>query len=325
MRHRSIRLIGMFLAMALALVAAWPTGSADAAAYPNDPDYVRQWALRRVGAPAAWKVTKGKGVKVAVIDTGVNYRHPDLKKNLLAKLQYDSINDDGDALDLHGHGTGVAGVIAAVTNNKEGIAGIAPESKIMAVRAFGALEGANPDDVTDAINWAVANGADVINMSLGSGIPWPPEEAAVLAAVAQGVLVVASAGNGGEDGVGDPQCGFPAFNPAALCIGATDSLDRLTGFSNYALRLDMVAPGQGIWTTGGLTTIGYSGIDGTSFSAPMVAGAGALLMSMGANNVLAGLILRSTAKDLGLPGYDITYGWGRLDVKAAVELCQQIC
>ena len=320
MRDRWARFIGVLLAMALAFAVAWPSGAADAAAYPNDPDYVRQWALRRVGAPAAWKVTKGKGVKVAVIDTGVNYRHPDLKGNLLAKLQYDSINDDGDALDLHGHGTGVAGVIAAVTNNKEGIAGIAPEAKIMAVRAFGALEGANPDDVTDAINWAVSNGADVINMSLGSGIPWPPEEAAVLAAVAQGVLVVASAGNSSE-----PLCGFPAFNPAAICVGATDSLDRLAKFSNYALRLDMVAPGQGIWTTGGLTTIGYSPINGTSFSAPMVAGAGALLMSMGANNVLAGLILRSTAKDLGLPGYDITYGWGRLDVKAAVDLCQQIC
>ncbi len=120
-------------------------------------------------------------------------------------------------------------------------------------------------------------------------------------------------------------CGFPAFNPAVLCVGATDSLDRLTTFSNYAVRLDMVAPGQGIWTTGGLSTIGYSSINGTSFSAPMVAGAGALLMSMGADNVMAGLILRSTAKDLGLPGYDITYGWGRLDAKAAVAMCKQIC
>jgi thermitase len=317
----SARLIGWILVTVVAVGAVW-TPSAGAVAFPNDPQYTRQWFLRRIGVQDAWKTTKGKGVNIAIVDTGIDYRHPDLRSNILLKKQYDAINDDFDATDLHGHGTSVAGVAAAVTNNKSGIAGVAPQAKLMAVRAFGALAGANPDDVGDAIMWAADNGAQVINLSLGASIPLiftgSMQDVAIPYALAKGSLVVAASGNSG-----DPFCSNPASNPAALCVGATDSLDRLAGFSNYGLRLDVVAPGQGIYTTA--APYGYGSSSGTSLASPVVAGLGALLMSMGANNVLAGLIIRASAKDLGLPGYDLTYGWGRVDAKAAVEMCKQIC
>jgi thermitase len=315
------RLIGWVLVTLIAISAVW-TPSAGAVAFPNDPEYSRQWFLRRIGIQDAWKTTKGKGATIAIVDTGIDYRHPDLRGNLLMKKQYDAINNDFDATDLHGHGTSVAGVAAAVTNNKTGIAGVAPESKLMAVRAFSALAGANPDDVGESIMWAADNGANVINLSLGASIPLiftgSQEDVAIPYAVAKGALVVAASGNSG-----DPFCSNPASNPAAICVGATDSLDRLAGFSNYGLRLDVVAPGQGIYTT--TAPYGYGSSSGTSLASPVVAGLGALLMSMGANNVLAGLIIRASAKDLGLPGYDLTYGWGRVDAKAAVEMCKQIC
>ena len=212
---------------------------------------------------------------------------------------------------------------AAVTNNRKGIAGAAPKAKIMPVRAFGAISGADPADVADGVMWAADNGADVINLSLGAAIPVDPfvtdlQEVSLLYATAQGALVVAAAGNANQ-----PFCSTPAFNPAVLCVGASDELDRLADFSNYFLRLDVVAPGTSILST---ERFGYySASQGTSVAAPFVAGVGALLMSMGASNFQAAQIIRSSAKDLGLPGYDNTYGFGRLDAKAAVELCKQVC
>lgn len=316
------RLIGCLLAVAIVVGAVW-SPSAGAAAFPNDPGYARQWFLRRIGVQEAWKTTKGKGVNIAIVDTGIDYRHPDLRANILLKRQYDSINNDFDATDLQGHGTSVAGVAAAVANNKQGVAGVAPEAKLMAVRAFSALEGAAIEDVGESVMWAADNGANVINLSLGGSTPLmatgnPGYDLSFPYAVAKGALVIAAAGNSA-----DPFCGNPANTPAVLCVGATDSLDRLAGFSNYGLRLDVVAPGQGIYTTA--SPFGYSSSQGTSVASPVVAGLGALLMSMGANNVLAAVIIRASAKDLGLPGYDLTYGWGRVDAKAAVELCKQIC
>jgi subtilisin family serine protease len=323
MPRTAARLIGWILVTLIAISAVW-SPSAGAVAFPNDPQYGRQWFLRRIGVQEAWKTTKGKGATIAIVDTGIDYRHPDLRKNILLKKQYDSLNDDFDAVDLQGHGTSVAGVAAAVTNNKTGIAGVAPEAKLMAVRAFGALDGARSADVADSIRWAADNGANVINLSLGGGfVPAPEAIEAVTYAVAKGVLVVAAAGNGAEDGIGDPYCSAPAIIPLIVCVGATDSLDRPTSFTNYGLRLDVVAPGQGIYTTA--SPFGYGSVNGTSVASPVVAGVGALLMSMGANNVLAGVILRATSRDLGLPGYDLTYGFGRVDAKAAVDLCKQIC
>jgi subtilisin family serine protease len=189
--------------------------------------------------------------------------------------------------------------------------------------------------VTDGIMWAADHGANVINISLGGyltaigdvGVPFISDwDVAVLYATARGALVVASAGNGVQNKVGypgSPACASPAFDPAALCVGATDEYDMPAGFTNYGVRIDVMAPGVGIWTT---SKFGFATPEqGTSLSSPMVAGVAALLMSMGATNVVAANILRATAKDLGNPGYDLTYGFGRVDAAAAVALCKQVC
>jgi thermitase len=323
---KRFRAVAFGLVLALAAVATgWQTpGSAAVKTFKvNDPLFGRQWGLRRVGAPAAWQTTQGAGMTIAIVDTGVDRRHEDLAANFLIKKQYDAINNDFDAADLHGHGTSVAGVAAAVGNNRKGVTGVAPKAKIMPVRAFGALEGAAPEDVSDAVRWAADNGANVINLSLGAALPIDPfltdlQEVSLIYAAIQGSLVVAAAGNSTS-----PFCSTPAFNPAVLCVGASDEYDRLADFSSYGLRLDVVAPGTSILSTDRFGF--YTASQGTSVAAPIVSGVGALLMSMGASNVLAAQIIRSTAKDLGVPGYDVTYGFGRLDAKAAVEMCKQIC
>ena len=314
----------------LTLFATVTVAGSSNAATINDPYYPRQWGLRRIGAPAAWATSQGSGITIAIVDTGVDRTHEDLKTKLV-KLQYDGVTGDDFAQDAHGHGTLVAGAAAAATNNKLGIAGVAPKAKIMAVRVFPVFhedEGAETGAVAGGIMWAADNGAHVINLSLGGLNPQPDVHAAILYATALGSLVVAAAGNESL-----PACLFPAFNPATLCVGASDQLDGMASFSNYGARLDVVAPGTAIWSTGSIRKypaptdpLGkYQAVPGTSIASPMVAGVGALLMSMGADNALAGLIIRASAKDLGLPGYDLTYGFGRLDAKRAVDLCSQLC
>lgn len=328
MNRKRLKAVGFGLVISV-MAVGWPS-PALAAVKVNDPMFNRQWGLRRIGAPDAWQTTQGAGMIIAIVDTGVDRRHEDLAANFLVKKQYDAINNDFDAADLHGHGTFVAGIAAAVMNNRKGIAGTAPKAKIMPVRAFGALEGAAAEDVADGVMWATDNGADVINLSLGNPLlPVDPlltdlQELSMLYATAQGSLVVAAAGNEAL-----PYCTTPSFNPAVLCVGASDQFDQLAGFgrpraaSNYGVRLDVVAPGKSILSTDRYGF--YTASQGTSAAAPFVAGVGALLMSMGASNLLAAQIIRTSAKDLGLPGYDNTYGFGRLDAKAAVELCKQIC
>lgn len=334
---KHVKVLGCGLVLAVVTVAAgWPSPAL--AADPNDPLYDRQWGLRRIGAPEAWKTSQGRGINVAVLDTGVYRRHEDLRNNM-AGPQWDFIDNDGNANPVAAigpfaaHGSLAAGVIAATRNNGRGIAGVAPQAKIMAVRVGGGLDRTfDIDAATEGISWATQNGADVINMSLGVTlsedlsvpVPWPPMDIALTEAAASGVLLVASAGNEAF-----PICGEPAIHLAVLCVGASDELDRLADFgrgngSNYGIGLDVVAPGRTIISTG-LELSPYESVQGTSFAAPFVAGVGALLMSMGATHVQAAQIIRHTAKDLGLPGYDNTYGFGRLDAKAAVELCEQIC
>jgi len=337
------RLLACAIALLVAAAAGgWPS-SASAASYPNDPFYARQWHLRRIGAPEAWKVSKGKGITIAILDTGVDRRHLDLAANM-SPLQYDAVNGTNDGSEICTydppaktrvcHGTSVAGVAAAVTNNGRGVAGVAPEAKIMSVRVS-TKDAIDDTAVLNGMMWAVDHGAKVINMSItaeiGTGLPFirtlpfpDPWNLGVLYAAAKGALITISAGNDGS-----ALCGDPGENPAVLCVGASDSADQTTFFSNYGVRLDVVAPGLGIWTTSVSSpydTAGYYGpLAGTSFAAPLVAGIGAQLMSMGASNIQAANIIRATAKDLGLPGYDITYGFGRVNAAAAVNLCKQVC
>ena len=223
----------LFAVVAAVLLVVSVTQSAGAATV-NDPAFSRQWWLRRIHAPEAWKTTTGKGITIAVVDTGVDPRHPDLKGHMVPG--WDAIKGAPSNTDPHGHGTGVAGMAAAIRNNRTGIAGVAPDAKIMPIRGC-SISGENTCEggaVAEGIMWAVDHGADVINLSLGANIPVIPDwDLAVTYAAAQGVLVVAAAGNSTT-----PMCGSPAFNPLVLCVGASDALDTMANFSSYGLRLD---------------------------------------------------------------------------------------
>jgi subtilisin family serine protease len=311
------------MAMAMALSAVVTPVPASAGHGTNDTYYAGQYALHRIRGPHAWHISTGQNVPIAIIDTGVNYTHPDLAANM-HPARFDFFSNDGDPWDANGHGTMVAGLAAAVANNGRGVAGTAPGAKIMAVRVGGQSaqdKTVSGSAVTQAMMWAADRGAKVINLSLGANLPVAPVpdwDVAALYAFAKGAVIVAAAGNSAS-----PYCGTPAFDPFVICVGATNELDHRASFSNYGVGLDVVAPGVRTMTT--LSNHGYGAPSGTSMASPVVAGMAAQLVSMGASNVLVPHILRRTAVDLGTPGWDPTYGWGRVDAYAAVLLCSDVC
>jgi len=169
---------------------------------PNDPDYSKQWNLRSINVESAWSETKGKGITVAVIDTGVS-RVPDLKETTFVK-GYDFVNDKVEADDDNGHGTHVAGTVAQSTNNNYGVAGIAYEASIMPLKVLSAYGGGTVADIAEAIRFAADNGADVINMSLGGGGESHVMKDAIDYAHSKGVVIIAAAGNEGQNSASYP-------------------------------------------------------------------------------------------------------------------------
>jgi subtilisin family serine protease len=283
---------------ATALVAG---ASVHAAAAPDDDLFSEQWSLaseRVLGIQSAWRVSSGSGVVVAVIDTGADMTHPDLRDNLWTNTReipgngvdddgdgfvddvhgWDFVNGDGDPTDDNGHGTHVAGIIAARSNNRTGIAGVAPRARVMVIKALGADAVGTSSTMADAVRYAMAHGARIINMSV-SGPGYSQVFAdAVQAASDAGVLLVAAAGNSGHDL--DVQPEYPAALPAPhlISVAATGRNGQLIGISNRGTAtVDIAAPGQGIVSTarGG----GYELRTGTSMASPHVAGALALMAS----------------------------------------------
>jgi serine protease len=323
---RPVRTIAAALVVLVVLPAvAWAA---------DDPYRGQQWALDRIRVEETWTASRGAGVVVAVIDTGVDLDHPDLRDQLLRDAEgrvvgLDLVADEQPA-DRHGHGTLVAGVIAASAGNGEGIAGIAPEARIMPIRALDDEGAGRGRDVDTAIRWAVDNGAHVVNLSLESvkgsdgSSPGPgAPTAAVRYAWERGVIVVAAAGNGGT-----PLSDYPDDSPVVL-VGATDRDDRRAAFSDRGRTDALLAPGVDIVSTwcrahGSSTCDGrthtYGIAEGTSFAAPHVAGALALLLGAGIEPAEAVHRLRSTAIDLGGSGPDGEHGHGRIDVAAAMQV-----
>lgn len=236
---------------------------------PNDEFYDRQWHLPKLRLPQIWGTMQPqKQVVVAVVDSGVDYNHPDLKGQLLPG--YDTYEQDNDPMDDVGHGTMVAGTIAAKSNNGIGVAGINPNAKILPVRV-GGENGAATSDSVKGVLYAIENGADVINLSYGSPYGSDIEYETMLKAYQKGIVVIAASGNERK------QVSYPASYPTVISVGSTNSNDRISSFSNYGYRLDLTAPGEGI----GTTWIGgeYGPADGTSFSAPVVSGLASLIKS----------------------------------------------
>lgn len=286
--------------------------SAHSTTTPNDPDYDQLWGLNNTGqtggsvdadidAPEAWEIAQGDDVIVGVIDTGIDYTHPDLYNNLWTNpgeiandgidndgngyvddyYGYDFINNDSDPFDDVGHGTHVAGTIAAQSNNNTGVVGVAPNAKVMALKFLGNFGGSTFDAI-EAINYAVMMGADITNNSWGGGGPSQALYDAIANAGSAGQLFVASAGNGGSDSLGDNNDFLPSY-PASydldniISVAASDHQDQLSSFSNYGLEsVDLAAPGVDIVST---VPGGYDSFNGTSMAAPHVTGAASLLLS----------------------------------------------
>ncbi|MBA2624082.1 MAG: S8 family serine peptidase, partial [Acidimicrobiia bacterium] len=283
-----------------------------ASVLPDDPEFPSQRAdLEAVRLPDAWDVTTGaRNVVVAVIDSGVDLDHPDLAPKLLAG--FDVVERDGRPDDDLGHGTFVAGIAAARTDNAIGIAGAAWRSRILPVKVLDSSGFGSDSRVIEGLDWAVDHGADVVNLSLGGPDPNPALDAAVADAVARGVVVVAATGN-----EADTRPNYPAASPGALGVGAASASGRLTYFSNNGDWLDLVAPGFDVVST----TIGsYATGSGTSFAAPFVAGAAALVRAVNPTFSPADVAARllATTKDLGAQGVDPQFGRGMLDVAAAL-------
>lgn len=335
---------------------------------PDDPWFSSQrWNYDMVQVLDTWPETRGAGTIVAVIDTGVafeNYTDPQSQKQFTrspdlgaATFVYprNELNNSSHPSDDYGHGTHVASVVAQSTNDGIGAAGIAPESLIIPIKACGfhpsGLYGCDPNDVGDAIDWATTHGADVINLSLGGADPnIGLEREAVARAIGAGIVVVAAAGNGGADSIGDPYLNYPAALPGVIAVGAVDSRGMRSSYSNYGVSredpqrtLDLVAPGGDVsdpngraifqttfldFCAGGkppapidVTKFATCGVRGTSQAAPHVSAVAALILSLspGLRGEDVRELLKCSARDLGPTGPDPEYGYGVVQAANAIR------
>ena len=279
-RHRflagALTLAGSLVAVPAAPVAPDPPAGAVRwlTTTPDDPDYAETQApyLGMLEVPSAWDVTTGSDdVVVAVLDSGVDATHPDLAGRLVAGTNI--ANHDNDPADDRGHGTRMAGIIAAATNNRLGMAGVAWAGKIMPVKVAGPSGAAADRDVAAGIKWATDHGAKVLSLSLGAPGDDVVLQQAVDYATAHDVLVVAAAGNGGSS---VPE--YPAACRGVLAVGATDTSGRRAPFSNFGRWVDVNGPGQNIITTS-VNPTGYLKVSGTSATTALVAGVAALVRS----------------------------------------------
>src|SRR5881628_467877 len=304
---------------------------------PSDPFFVDQWGLQSIGAPTAWNVNLGShSVLVAVVDTGVWWTQPDIQANMWTNTAdgthgWDFVDGDSNPMDIDPsgtyHGTGVAGVIAAITDNGQGIAGTAQIS-VIALRALGSNGQGSSLNTSQAIRWAADQGAKVINLSLGTNETFvgPTDiQLAVNYAWSKGALIVAAAGNAG---VGTLD--YPARLPEVVSVAAIDESGRRASFSNYGPGLDLSAPGSRIVTlNGGVNQPnqpnGVHYLQGTSFSTPFVSGIAGLLLSAepGLTNVQLWNILNMTAVQPVGSGYNKDYGWGVVSARNAIAALNQ--
>ncbi len=228
------------------------------------------WGVARVNAAAAWDYTAGGGVKVAVIDTGIDYTHPDLAPNY--KGGYNAVDPSAPPLDDQGHGTHVAGTIAAVKDGS-GVAGVAPAAHLYGVKVLDKNGSGQYSWIIAGIEWAVENRMDVINMSLGGGSGNEALRQVMIKAGEAGVTVVCAAGNDGG------AVNYPAKYPQAIAVSASDSSDRIASFSSRGPEIAVIAPGVGVYSTrkGG----GHVSLSGTSMASPHVAGLAAIAIGAG--------------------------------------------
>ncbi|MDB5083893.1 MAG: hypothetical protein JWN30_779 [Bacilli bacterium] len=281
---------------------------------PNDVLYGRyQWNFPYIGADQEWSINTGNpAVKVAVVDTGVDMNHPEFQDQLTDG--YNVIDPSSPAQDDNGHGTHVSGVIAAKTNNLEGVAGIAFNNKIMPVKAMDKDGSGSVADIATGIEWAVDHGANVINLSLGNNEDSAVLHQAVQYAYSHNVAVIAAMGN---DNSNEPN--YPAAYPEAISVCALDSNGQRASFSNYGPHAFISAPGVSIAST--YPDNRYASMSGTSMACPHITGVVSLLKSINAQFNVDQIksILQNSAIDLGDPGRDPYYGYGLVNAPAAAS------
>jgi len=284
----------------------------------NDPLRGKQYALDKVNAPAAWDITMGKSsVTIAIVDSGVDLTHPDLK----AKIVKPTSTIDASAKDDMGHGTHVAGIAAAIANNKEGVAGLAANAKIMPVRVLGNQAG-SAASVAEGVIYAADNGADVINMSLGFYDKPEVLEKAVKYALSKNVVIIATMGNNNIE-----RRRYPAAFDGVIAVGSTDSADKKSHFSNFGDWISVSAPGTDILSTYPTYQVqpgrptSYASLSGTSMAAPLVTGLAGLIRSQHPNMAPAQVkaLIEKSSVDLGAKGFDKEFGHGRIDAFKAVS------
>ena len=317
---------------------------------PNDTYYYLQWHFSQINMPSAWDIEGGgdPGIIVALLDTGVAYenyesyyqRAPDLAGTNFVP-GYDFVNYDFHPNDDNRHGTHVAGTLAQTTNNNLGVAGIAYNCSIQSVKVLNSIGMGSYQEIADGFYYATDSGADVINASLGGSFDSNTMHNAVQYAYSNGVVMVAATGNDNS-----PFIGYPAAYDEVIAVGAVDINKTRAPYSNYGIGMEMMAPGgdttkdlngdgyadgvlQQTFATGDPTDFDYYFWQGTSMATPHVAGVIALMLSREATGVENSSgpsriesirsILHSTAEDLGVPGYDTTYGYGLIDAAAALS------
>ena len=277
---------------------------------PNDPEFSKQWHLSMINAPTAWDTSTGSSsLPVAILDTGVDPNHPDLAGKLVSG--YNFYNNNNDWSDVCGHGTKVAGSAAAITNNAAGVAGVTWDNPIIPIKITDSNCWGYYYTMIKGIIHAADNGARAANISFiifnGNALT-----DAAKYMYDKGGWVVAAGGNTGK---------FEDYsdNPYIISVGATSSSDTVTSFSSYGPYIDLTAPGSAIYTTSNGGSYGYA--SGTSFSSPITAGLVSLLFSANPSLTPSQVfdILKTTSVDLGTPGYDQNYGWGRIDAAAAMS------
>ncbi|MBI2850486.1 MAG: S8 family peptidase [Chloroflexi bacterium] len=281
----------------------------------SEPEVTAAWGVDRIDAERAWGTANGTGVTVGIIDTGIDYNHPELAAAYGGG--YDFVNKDSDPSDDNGHGTHVAGTIAAARDGN-GVAGVAPGASLRAYKVLNANGSGYWSDVIAALGQAVTDGVQVVNMSLGANTAPKALQTACDNAYAKGVLLVAAAGNSGSGSVS-----YPAKYASVIAVAATDSSDKRAYFSNFGSQIELAAPGVAVYSAypGG----GYATLSGTSMATPHVVGSAALVFAAGigdndgkngaANEVRARL--QQTADDLGTTGKDKYYGYGLVDAEQA--------
>jgi subtilisin len=292
-----------------------------------EPDQVRYaiaqtlpWGIDHIDADIAWSSARGAGVKLAILDTGGDYDHPDL--SYVGGVNFAGWLRDGSTApaqwdDKNGHGTWTSGIAAALDNDI-GVVGAAPDASLWAVKVLSNSGTGWDSDIAQGIDWAIGSGMDVISMSLGG-----PGYSTALAEACQdaweaGMIIVAAAGNEGDGDPSTEELSYPAAYPTVIAVGATTQTDGLASFSNTGSFLELGAPGVSVYSTykGG----GYASYSGTSASCPHVSGVVALVLSAdpGLTNGQVRALLADTARDLGAAGWDAGFGYGLVDAGAAV-------